>query len=192
MDDNYQYGTSIEMTDSVAMVGAPFAKTSATVAAGAAYILEYDGDNDRWDNLGEIFPSDEVGDQCGTAVAFSEEYYLIGCPFADVLGKSFHFCLIFLQLGLLQNLHTLSSHLLIIRLIDRQNAGSVHIYKRTTLNRVQTLFPPNNDDSILGQFGSSISINDNVSCLRRLTPIERLTSVVSYSSPWSFILFSSL
>ncbi len=53
-----------------AVIGAP--------GAGAAFVFEFK--NGKWEKIDELIPLSSILDKCGTLVAVSGNYALVGCP----------------------------------------------------------------------------------------------------------------
>ncbi|KAL7529039.1 hypothetical protein ACHAXR_005539, partial [Thalassiosira sp. AJA248-18] len=132
LGEDYEFGSSIDLTDTTAMIGAPGAVSTATVVSGAAYVFDLENDG-SWGETIKLSPSSDVDDKCGTSVAFAGDYYIVGCPFHDgVVGDDSGAVFIY-----------------------KRELNSFQLLDGTTL------FPPTNSDSELGLFGWSIAINDN-------------------------------
>jgi hypothetical protein len=68
LDDGF--GSSVTISGTTAVIGAP--------GFGAAYVFEFK--NGKWEKIDELIPSSSISDKCGTSVAVSENYALVGCP----------------------------------------------------------------------------------------------------------------
>lgn len=86
-DDGFLFGTSVAITDSVAVIGASGEYTNGT-AAGAAYVFKWNGNN--WAETAKILPSDGItADEFGASVAISDSLIVVGARYKEFFQLPF-------------------------------------------------------------------------------------------------------
>eukprot|EP00580_Thalassiosira_gravida_P020878 CAMPEP_0201678100 /NCGR_PEP_ID=MMETSP0494-20130426/45543_1 /ASSEMBLY_ACC=CAM_ASM_000839 /TAXON_ID=420259 /ORGANISM="Thalassiosira gravida, Strain GMp14c1" /LENGTH=208 /DNA_ID=CAMNT_0048161207 /DNA_START=28 /DNA_END=650 /DNA_ORIENTATION=+ len=84
--EQYQFGSSINLASTTAIIGAPFSESSPSVTSGAAYIYDLN-DGVNWDFTQKLIASFGLSDGCGASVALGGPYAFIGCPLNDDSGQ---------------------------------------------------------------------------------------------------------
>lgn len=88
--EGHRLGTTLFLTDSLAIVGTPWAAVDGAIAAGSAYLYARTGDTD-WEEI-QVFelPEPALLDFYGYAVGIHEETILISAPNHDELRGEVH------------------------------------------------------------------------------------------------------
>lgn len=85
--DGDQFGTSVSIDGSTAVVGAPYGDSGGADSGGAYIFYRDEGGDDNWGQEAILTASDaESGDRFGWSVAVSGNYAIVGAPYEDSGG----------------------------------------------------------------------------------------------------------
>eukprot|EP00804_Cyclotella_cryptica_P000057 CCRYP_013743-RA/>CCRYP_013743-RA protein AED:0.16 eAED:0.16 QI:2268/1/1/1/0.69/0.66/27/153/931 len=84
-----QLGYSVDVYNKTVVVGAPFARSSASIYAGGAYVFNFNYDTKTWEYVQKITtPASRTGDRVGFSVTIAGRFAVLGSPYNSQFGNA--------------------------------------------------------------------------------------------------------
>ncbi|KAL7519364.1 hypothetical protein ACHAWX_004128, partial [Stephanocyclus meneghinianus] len=84
-----QLGYSVDVYNKTVVAGAPFARSSASIYAGGAYVFNFNYDTKKWESVQKMTtPASITGDRVGFSVSISGRFIVLGSPYNRQFGNA--------------------------------------------------------------------------------------------------------